>query len=431
MDNSALKVNISIAILQTLKDGDKYGYEIIQDIKNKINIEIKQPSLYSCLKRLEKQNYLSSYWRDSAIGGKRHYYSINNNGKIFLEKNKNNLYYSNDSSINTKNDNNNISNNPDIFLQQENIFNLSKKNKKNNQNLKNESKYLNNIEDIQFNLFKEVDALNDDGKIITERIENFEDSKKFEPTPLNITPKDSSYLIKKSNKNKIDNNQQKIADLYSKSFPYDPEKSIKKIQEKLNNYEKEKKNKNNISNSSVINKQQTNKQSKDISFNNYKALKKYYLDKQIEFTSHTPKIIKQNLINIKLINLISSSLFLLLSITLSLIFHFSINIKSNLNLAYLIFPFIVFIYFIYNLIIYLKSKNNLLLKQKNNEIYPLILPLITLVIILFIIGMNLIFGFRAYNFIYYFPVLMYPIILTFYLNIIPLTNRLISKIIKK
>ncbi|MDD4408655.1 MAG: helix-turn-helix transcriptional regulator [Clostridia bacterium] len=75
-------------ILPTLLNGDKYGYEILKEIKEKSNDEliIKQPSLYSALSRMEKQGLVSSYWQDSELGGKRHYYSLTNLGKKQIEK---------------------------------------------------------------------------------------------------------------------------------------------------------------------------------------------------------------------------------------------------------------------------------------------------------------------------------------------------------
>lgn len=74
-------------ILTTLIERDKYGYEIIEEIKEKTGIEVKQPSLYSSLRRMEGQQYISSYWQDSDIGGRRHYYCLTAIGKEFLEKN--------------------------------------------------------------------------------------------------------------------------------------------------------------------------------------------------------------------------------------------------------------------------------------------------------------------------------------------------------
>lgn len=75
-------------ILKALQSGDKYGYEICQEIETKTNGNyiLKQPSLYSGLKRLEAQKLVRSYWGDSDIGGRRHYYSLTQEGKQKIEQ---------------------------------------------------------------------------------------------------------------------------------------------------------------------------------------------------------------------------------------------------------------------------------------------------------------------------------------------------------
>lgn len=73
-------------ILIELSTGNKYGFELTKAIEDKSNqkIQIKQPTLYTVLKKLEKSKFISSYWEDSEIGGKRHYYKITENGKAQL-----------------------------------------------------------------------------------------------------------------------------------------------------------------------------------------------------------------------------------------------------------------------------------------------------------------------------------------------------------
>lgn len=75
-------------ILESLLSGDKYGYEIIKEVEDKSNgkIILKQPSLYSSLKRFEAKGYITSYWGDSDIGGRRHYYTITEVGKNYFKK---------------------------------------------------------------------------------------------------------------------------------------------------------------------------------------------------------------------------------------------------------------------------------------------------------------------------------------------------------
>jgi len=74
-------------ILYQLVDDDKYGYEIVKQIEDSSSgkIVIKQPTLYSLLKKLEQGKFISSYWQDSEIGGKRHYYKLTDSGRAQLD----------------------------------------------------------------------------------------------------------------------------------------------------------------------------------------------------------------------------------------------------------------------------------------------------------------------------------------------------------
>jgi len=82
INSDLIRGNIDTIILKTMLNGDMYGLDIIREVENKSNgtYELKQPTLYSCLKRLENQELISSYWLDSDIGGKRHYYKLTDKG---------------------------------------------------------------------------------------------------------------------------------------------------------------------------------------------------------------------------------------------------------------------------------------------------------------------------------------------------------------
>lgn len=90
IDSDLIRGHIDTIILKSLYHGDKYGLEIIQEVEEKSGgtYELKQPTLYSCLKRLESQGLISSYWEDSDIGGKRHYYKLTDLGKETYQKNQ-------------------------------------------------------------------------------------------------------------------------------------------------------------------------------------------------------------------------------------------------------------------------------------------------------------------------------------------------------
>ena len=91
-----IRGHINTIILRALYDGDKYGYAIIAEIERKSHGQytLKQPSLYSALKRLEKDGYVSSYWGGSVGGGRRKYFSLTEEGKEIAETNQAEWEYS-------------------------------------------------------------------------------------------------------------------------------------------------------------------------------------------------------------------------------------------------------------------------------------------------------------------------------------------------
>ena len=115
---------LSNIILSTLFDNDKYGYEIIEIVKQQTDgkVVIKQPTLYSSLRRMEEQGLITSYWRDSEIGGRRHYYSITDYGKKYAEKWQSDL---NEFLLSLKNIPNTATISQTTVLQQQNLVDLA------------------------------------------------------------------------------------------------------------------------------------------------------------------------------------------------------------------------------------------------------------------------------------------------------------------
>nr|WP_280521270.1 PadR family transcriptional regulator [Paenibacillus mangrovi] len=77
-----IRGHIDSIILRILCEGDNYGYEIIKSISkySQGQYELKEPSLYTSLKRLESQGYITSYWGDESQGGRRKYYTVTPQG---------------------------------------------------------------------------------------------------------------------------------------------------------------------------------------------------------------------------------------------------------------------------------------------------------------------------------------------------------------
>lgn len=59
MDSNLKRGSLDVCVLATLLKEDSYGYQIIKDLKD--TIEISESTLYPILKRLEKNEYLETY----------------------------------------------------------------------------------------------------------------------------------------------------------------------------------------------------------------------------------------------------------------------------------------------------------------------------------------------------------------------------------
>ena len=183
---------LSTIILSTLLDGDKYGYEIIKDIETKSGgkIKIKQPSLYSSLTRMENQKLISSYWRDSDIGGKRHYYRLTDFGRKQTEQWQNDFMNSNSVVSGLFKDGENgenfklkeesikeeVKQDEPKFLQQENIFSKLEKSEKK----QDESTSRTSLAPDQLDIFELANKAIEEEKKKNEKIEIQEE---FVPPP--------------------------------------------------------------------------------------------------------------------------------------------------------------------------------------------------------------------------------------------------------
>ena len=88
INSDLIRGHIDTIILRILKDGDNYGYEIMKAVSANSGdeYELKEPSLYTSLKRLEKQGHIVSYWGDQSQGGRRKYYHITESGNAAYKK---------------------------------------------------------------------------------------------------------------------------------------------------------------------------------------------------------------------------------------------------------------------------------------------------------------------------------------------------------
>lgn len=90
MTSDLIRGHTETIILANLLHGDTYGYEInkrIQALTGNV-YELKEATLYSAFRRLEKAGLIRSYWGDQETGARRRYYSITDEGRKRYWSNK-------------------------------------------------------------------------------------------------------------------------------------------------------------------------------------------------------------------------------------------------------------------------------------------------------------------------------------------------------
>lgn len=89
VEKSLVSGSMTMLILNLLSEKDMYGYEMIDTLRQKSQnvFELKAGTLYPLLHNLEAKGLLKVY--EQEFGGKiRKYYSLTRQGKVVLEKKK-------------------------------------------------------------------------------------------------------------------------------------------------------------------------------------------------------------------------------------------------------------------------------------------------------------------------------------------------------
>jgi len=86
-EKSLLSGSTPMLILSLLKDGDKYGYEMVAELAKRSDdtFELKEGTLYPLLHTLEKNRWVSSYTKLTPSGRERKYYRLTSQGREQLE----------------------------------------------------------------------------------------------------------------------------------------------------------------------------------------------------------------------------------------------------------------------------------------------------------------------------------------------------------
>ena len=73
---------LELCVLALLDSRDRYGYELAASLTK--GLEISDGTVYPVLRRLQQDDYLSSYLCESQGGAPRKYYTLTPKGKEFL-----------------------------------------------------------------------------------------------------------------------------------------------------------------------------------------------------------------------------------------------------------------------------------------------------------------------------------------------------------
>ncbi|WP_298827431.1 PadR family transcriptional regulator [uncultured Planococcus sp.] len=75
---------LNLCVLVLLDKQDRYGYELVQKISNRISIS--EGAVYPLLRRLTKEGYFTTYLQESSEGPPRKYYSLTELGRTYLQE---------------------------------------------------------------------------------------------------------------------------------------------------------------------------------------------------------------------------------------------------------------------------------------------------------------------------------------------------------
>lgn len=88
VEKGMLSGNTDMLVLSLLKDGDKYGYEMVTELAKRSDdtFHLKEGTLYPLLHTMEQNRYVKSYIKEAPSGRSRRYYHLTKSGESYLEK---------------------------------------------------------------------------------------------------------------------------------------------------------------------------------------------------------------------------------------------------------------------------------------------------------------------------------------------------------
>ena len=88
IDKSLVSGSMALLVLKLLEDGDKYGYQMIEELKRRSDdtFRLKAGTLYPLLHSLEEKGLVTAYEQEAAAGKPRRYYHLTKEGGAALRQ---------------------------------------------------------------------------------------------------------------------------------------------------------------------------------------------------------------------------------------------------------------------------------------------------------------------------------------------------------
>ena len=83
VDKSLLAGSTTLLVLKLLEDGDKYGYQMVEELRRRSDktFELKSGTLYPLLHALEQKGYIEAWVESTGSARPRRYYHLTDSGR--------------------------------------------------------------------------------------------------------------------------------------------------------------------------------------------------------------------------------------------------------------------------------------------------------------------------------------------------------------
>lgn len=83
VDKSLLAGSTTLLVLKLLEDGDKYGYQMVEELRRRSDktFELKSGTLYPLLHTLEQKGYIEAWEEHADSARPRRYYHLTDQGR--------------------------------------------------------------------------------------------------------------------------------------------------------------------------------------------------------------------------------------------------------------------------------------------------------------------------------------------------------------